>query len=126
MCIRDRAAVISALAVIAPSPANAESPRLSDAPQYRTGNGEWTYEVVPHWGSLPADTQFGGTHGAITSDRAGNLYVSTQSHTGVLVYSCLLYTSTSHSHYNQHSKHLSTPHSGERKPISLLDAGSSS
>src|SRR5579859_5017140 len=54
--------------------------------QYRTGNGEWTYEVAPHWGQVPAGKSFGGTHGAISSDKAGNLYVSTQSETGVLVY----------------------------------------
>jgi hypothetical protein len=54
--------------------------------QLRTGNGEWTYDVVPHWGQLPEGKQFGGTHGAINSDKAGNLYVSTQSETGVLVY----------------------------------------
>jgi len=52
----------------------------------RTGNGEWTYEVVPHWGQLSVGKQFGGTHGAISSDKAGNLYVSTQSETGILVY----------------------------------------
>jgi hypothetical protein len=54
--------------------------------KYRTGNGVWTYDVVPHWGDLPKGKQFGGTHGAISSDKAGNLYVSTQSETGVLVY----------------------------------------
>ena len=54
--------------------------------QLRTGNGEWTYDVVPHWGQLPEGKRFGGTHGAINSDKAGNLYVSTQSETGVLVY----------------------------------------
>ena len=54
--------------------------------EYRTGNGEWSYQVIPHWGTLPAGRQFGGTHGAITRDRAGNLYVSTQSETGVLVF----------------------------------------
>ncbi|HWG19979.1 MAG TPA: hypothetical protein VG225_05555 [Terracidiphilus sp.] len=51
-----------------------------------TGNGEWTYEVVPDWGSLPAGTSFGGTHGAVAEDKAGNIYVSTQSTTGILVY----------------------------------------
>jgi hypothetical protein len=51
-----------------------------------TGNGEWTYRVVSGWGTLPVGTTFGGTHGAIAQDKAGNLYVSTQSHTGVLVY----------------------------------------
>ncbi|HEV2273694.1 MAG TPA: hypothetical protein VGR96_05980 [Acidobacteriaceae bacterium] len=54
--------------------------------QLLTGNGEWTYRVVPHWGELPAGTMFGGTHGGIATDKAGLLYVSTQSATGVLVY----------------------------------------
>jgi hypothetical protein len=58
----------------------------ADSAPLRTGNGEWTYEVVRHWGELPAGKSFGGTHGAIASDNAGNLYVSTQSETGVLVY----------------------------------------
>jgi hypothetical protein len=58
----------------------------SSAPRQLTGNGEWTYAVVSGWGKLPAGTKFGGTHGAIAQDRAGNIYVSTQSDTGVLVY----------------------------------------
>ena len=54
--------------------------------QLRTGNGEWTYRVVPDWGELPEGKIFGGTHGGIATDKAGLLYVSTQSATGVLVY----------------------------------------
>ncbi|HEY1679181.1 MAG TPA: hypothetical protein VGG04_15800 [Candidatus Sulfotelmatobacter sp.] len=56
-------------------------------PLQLTGNGEWTYALVPGWGKLPAGTTFGGTHGAVAQDKAGNIYVSTQSDTGVLVYS---------------------------------------
>jgi hypothetical protein len=52
-----------------------------------TGNGEWTYRIRSDWGKLPAGTKFGGTHGAIAQDKAGQIYVSTQSETGVLVYS---------------------------------------
>lgn len=52
-----------------------------------TGNGTWTYEVTQDWGKLPSGTSFGGTHGAVAQDNAGNIYVSTQSETGVLVYS---------------------------------------
>jgi len=52
----------------------------------RTGNGDWTYEVVPGWGRLPEGTAFGGTHGGIATDKAGHVYVSTQSETGILVY----------------------------------------
>ncbi len=51
-----------------------------------TGNGEWTYDIVQGWGQLPAGTSFGGTHGGIATDKAGHVYVSTQSETGVLVY----------------------------------------
>jgi hypothetical protein len=54
--------------------------------QLQTGNGEWTYQVVPGWGRLPEGESFGGTHGAIATDKAGLLYVSTQSDTGILVY----------------------------------------
>jgi hypothetical protein len=65
----------------------ARSPDMQAKPQLLvTGNGQWTYEVVPDWGALPAGTSFGGTHGAISQDKAGNLYVSTQSTTGILVY----------------------------------------
>src|SRR5258708_3003191 len=51
-----------------------------------TGKGEWTYEVVPGWGSVAGGKSFGGTHGAIAQDKAGRIYVSTQSATGALVY----------------------------------------
>jgi hypothetical protein len=60
--------------------------RTPALPVVLTGNGEWTYEVVPGWGSLPSGTSFGGTHGAVAQDNAGNIYVSTQSATGVLLY----------------------------------------
>jgi len=60
--------------------------RTPALPAVLTGNGEWTYEVVPGWGSLPSGTSFGGTHGAVAQDNAGNIYVSTQSATGVLLY----------------------------------------
>src|SRR6202789_2503264 len=56
------------------------------SPKLPTGNGEWTYEVVQGWGSLPSGTAFGSTHGAIAQDKAGHIYVSTQSTMGVLVY----------------------------------------
>jgi hypothetical protein len=82
-------AAVSAFVAItgAASSSHAETPAGDSAElQYRTGNGEWTYDVVPHWGQLPEGKHFGGTHGAIATDKAGNLYVSTQSETGILVY----------------------------------------
>ena len=37
--------------------------------------------------NCPPGTVFGGTHGGIATDKAGHVYVSTQSETGILVYS---------------------------------------
>jgi len=66
--------------------ATAAADDRASSPAALTGNGEWTYQVVPGWGTLPSGTTFGGTHGAIAQDKAGQIYVSTQSTTGVLVY----------------------------------------
>jgi hypothetical protein len=79
------AAVISAVPSVARADAASDSGKASSQ-MVLTGNGEWTYEVVSGWGTLPAGTSFGGTHGAIAQDKAGNIYVSTQSTTGILVY----------------------------------------
>jgi len=78
-------AICSSVAFASQTAPDAVASRSS--PSVVTGNGEWTYEVVPGWGLLPPGTNFGGTHGAIAQDKAGNIYVSTQSATGVLVYS---------------------------------------
>lgn len=75
------------IAAIVPRSMGSASSSPSSPSHQLTGNGEWTYEVVSGWGELPAGTTFGGTHGAIAQDKAGNIYVSTQSDTGVLVYS---------------------------------------
>jgi hypothetical protein len=76
----------SAVAALAMPPALRAEGGGGSTSALQTGNGEWTYDIVPGWGNLPAGKQFGGTHGAIATDNAGNLYVSTQSETGILVY----------------------------------------
>jgi hypothetical protein len=76
----------AALAALATSRAKASTAQIEASTKTQTGNGEWTYETVPGWGRLPAGAAFGGTHGAIATDRAGHVYVSTQSETGILVY----------------------------------------
>jgi hypothetical protein len=80
------AAAVSALVALGGTSIVQAETRMESNTQHRTGNGAWTYDVVPQWGKLPQGKKFGGTHGAISSDKAGNLYVSTQSETGVLVY----------------------------------------
>ena len=83
------AAGATAFALASPAsahPAAKESDMPAQPQLLITGNGEWTYEVVPAWGALPSGVAFGGTHGAVAQDKTGNIYVSTQSTTGVLVY----------------------------------------
>jgi hypothetical protein len=83
------ASTFAALATLAGTRANAAAGTANanaTAVQMQTGNGEWTYDVVAGWGQLPAGTVFGGTHGAIATDNAGHVYISTQSETGILVY----------------------------------------
>jgi hypothetical protein len=83
------AAGATALASLASSEATAQAGSVPSGTttEAHTGNGEWTYRVVPEWGKLPAGMSFGGTHGGIATDKAGQVYISTQSETGVLVYS---------------------------------------
>src|SRR5690606_13401343 len=52
----------------------------------RTGNGEWSYEAVPHWGALPDDQPIGPTHGGVViDDKTGRIYVSTDSELSIVV-----------------------------------------
>ncbi len=76
-------------AILPAAPATAShftTANQNQAPTELTGNGEWTYRVTPGWGSLPSGTAYGGTHGGIAQDSAGHLYISTQSQTGVLIF----------------------------------------
>jgi hypothetical protein len=87
--INRRTFVGATLATLLTSPAAAQQSggtAINPTSELLTGNGEWTYRVVADWGKLPENTRFGGTHGGISQDRAGHIYVSTQSDTGVLVY----------------------------------------
>ena len=80
---------LTALAALVPASAQSQKTpniELGASIPLRTGNGEWVFEVAPGWGKLPPTKVFGGTHGGIATDRNGHVYVSTQSETGILVY----------------------------------------
>ena len=51
-----------------------------------TGNGQWTYEVVPGWGQLPEGMELGPTHGTVLVDRDGTVYFCTNSEASVIVW----------------------------------------
>ncbi|BCX48501.1 hypothetical protein HAHE_24090 [Haloferula helveola] len=53
----------------------------------RTGNGQWTYEAVPHWGELPDGKNVGPTHGGVIVDpQTGEIYASTDAAHAILVW----------------------------------------
>lgn len=70
-----------------PAPAtSAPPPGLAVTEVAKTGNGEWTYQSVPGWAQLPAGESWQPTHGSIVVDKAGNVYASTNSKSGILVF----------------------------------------
>lgn len=85
-CVLTGVAALSTLNVSRAAEADDEYREKATDTRLQTGNGEWTYKVVPDWGRLPTGLTFGGTHGAIATDNAGHVYVSTQSETGILIY----------------------------------------
>ncbi len=48
-----------------------------------TGNGAYTFQTVPGWGALPDDQNVGPTHGGVTVDSEGSIYVSTDAKHGI-------------------------------------------
>lgn len=85
-CALTGVAAIATLTIPRAFAATAPTSEDQTGSKSRTGNGEWSYELDSGWGHLPADLTFGGTHGAIATDNAGQVYVSTQSEAGILVY----------------------------------------
>lgn len=77
--------LLPAFALAHPDPTTAPG----DAPTtpVKTGNGQWSYQAVPHWGELPNDKNIGPTHGGVVVDhKSGLIYVSTDAAHAILVY----------------------------------------
>lgn len=52
----------------------------------KTGNGAFTYETVPGFGTLPDGENLGPTHGGVVVDRKGLIYVSTDGEKSLCVF----------------------------------------
>jgi hypothetical protein len=51
-----------------------------------TGNGEWTYEAVPGWGTLPDGKPIGPTHGGVLTGPDKRVYLSTDAELSIIVW----------------------------------------
>jgi hypothetical protein len=67
------------MAAAAPAILGAEDKSMSKAKI--TGEGRYTYELVPNWGPLPAGKKYGNTHG-LTEIADGRIFVHNASPTG--------------------------------------------
>ena len=60
--------------------------KATDTP-VQTGNGQWLYEAVPHWGVLPDQANLGPTHGGVVIDpQTGEIYASTDANHAIVVW----------------------------------------
>lgn len=51
-----------------------------------TGNGEWIYEAVPGWGTLPDGMNIGPTHGSVLIGPDQKIYLSTDAALSIIVW----------------------------------------
>ena len=74
-------------ALLLAHPDHGTEPGKDHSHPVRTGNGEFTFETVPGWGSLPDGRNIGPTHGGVVVDpKTGRVYVSTDSLLSVIVF----------------------------------------
>ena len=51
-----------------------------------TGSGAFVYQTAPNWGHIPDQLKIGPTHGGVVVDKAGLIYVSSDSANGIYVF----------------------------------------
>lgn len=87
MNFASRLALISLLPTLAVAhPDHGTKPGEAPTQAIITGNGEWTYEVVPGWGALPEGKSLGPTHGTVLVDKEGKVYFCTNSKESIIVW----------------------------------------
>ncbi len=74
--------LLLALAACAGEPRVVVDPDPPGPPRARTGSGAWTFEAIAGWGAGLS----GPTHGGVALDKAGNVYVSTDSEKAIHVF----------------------------------------
>jgi DNA-binding beta-propeller fold protein YncE len=81
-------AVFSAAALADEIPGGHPKPRddAQDTVAVTAGSGAHTYRTVPNWGDVPHKLQIGPTHGGVAVDKAGLIYVSSDSAKGIYVF----------------------------------------
>ncbi|MFN0206136.1 MAG: hypothetical protein ACKVS6_07460 [Planctomycetota bacterium] len=72
-------------AAVRPASTLQEKPATKPA-AVRLGEGKQLYEWVAGWGQLPAGIQYGNTHGCITFDTKGNVYINTDTDRAIMVF----------------------------------------
>ena len=63
-----------------------QGPPVSPAEWPRLGAANWTYAWQPDWMKLPSGIETGNTHGCVTLDADGRVYLNTESERAVMVF----------------------------------------
>lgn len=82
------AATLSASLLADEVPGGQPKPRddSQDTVAVTTGSGTHTFRTVPNWGDVPDKLRIGPTHGGVVVDKAGLIYVSSDSAKGIFVF----------------------------------------
>jgi hypothetical protein len=67
-------------------PAEMKGATATPLPAAPLGQGAWTFQVEAGWAKLPEGKSLGPTHGGVVVDKAGNVYVSSDGPSSVMVF----------------------------------------
>ena len=80
------ACLIGSIALLSAHPDHGTKPGAEFKDAIITGNGAWTYETVPGWGTLPDDRPIGPTHGGVLISPDHKVYLSTDNEMSIIVW----------------------------------------
>ena len=80
------ACLIGSIALLSAHPDHDTKPGAELKDPIITGNGAWTYETVPGWGTLPDDRPIGPTHGGVLIGPDHKVYLSTDNEMSIIVW----------------------------------------
>lgn len=80
------AALLASAIPLSAHPDHGVEPGADHEHPIRTGNGGFTFEVVPGWGKLPEGASLGPTHGSVLVGPGDRVYLSTDNKLSIVVW----------------------------------------
>lgn len=80
------ASLLFAIHPLSAHPDHGAAPGADHQQPVPTGNGAFTFEVVPGWGKIPGDAPIGPTHGSVLVGPDNRVYLSTDNKMSIIVW----------------------------------------